>query len=185
MFVVIAGSNRANSRTSLIATAYAEALKTKGITDLHYISLADLNDKKITSEMFSPATVDSSIKEMQQNILIPSTHWLIVVPEYNGSFPGILKLWIDMLSITLRNETFKSKHISLVGIASGRGGNLRGLDHLTGLFHYLGSYIMPNKLPMSLIDNYLDKPTNSLNQSGIDAVNVYADEVVAYYQLNK
>jgi len=43
------------------------------------------------------------------------------------------------------------KKIALAGVATGRGGNLRGLDHLTGIFHYLNVHVMPFKLPISVV----------------------------------
>jgi NAD(P)H-dependent FMN reductase len=38
-----------------------------------------------------------------------------------------------------------------VGVSSGRAGNLRGMDHLTGVLNYLKVTVLPNKLPISRI----------------------------------
>ncbi|MBK6784946.1 MAG: NAD(P)H-dependent oxidoreductase [Saprospiraceae bacterium] len=43
--------------------------------------------------------------------LIPSSHWIIIAPEYNGSFPGILKLFLDVLSVKQAKETFHGKKL--------------------------------------------------------------------------
>jgi NAD(P)H-dependent FMN reductase len=47
--------------------------------------------------------------------------------------PGSLKLFIDACSVREYKQNFKGKKAALVGIASGRAGNLRGMDHLTGV----------------------------------------------------
>ncbi len=181
MFVIISATNRINSSTKLVAEGYQKALQSLGIEDIQMISLENMNDIQIKADMFAEATVNPMIKTMQAELLIPSTHWLIVVPEYNGSFPGILKLWIDMLSISKRNETFKGKKISMVGVASGRSGNLRGLDQLTGLLNYLGSYMMPNKLPMSSIHTFIDKENHQLLPSGLETIAAFAQEIKVFY----
>jgi len=45
----------------------------------------------------------------------------------------------------------------LVGVASGRAGNLRGMDHLTGVFNHVGSIVFPNKLPISNCKDVVDE----------------------------
>ena len=46
-------------------------------------------------------------------------------------------------------DTNRGKKVALVGVSSGRAGNLRGMEHLTGVLHYLSMQVMPNKLPIS------------------------------------
>ena len=45
----------------------------------------------------------------------------------------------------------RGKKVALAGVASGRAGNLRGMDHLTGILNYLGMHVHPNKLPISSV----------------------------------
>ena len=44
-----------------------------------------------------------------------------------------------------------------MGLASGRAGNVRGLDHLTGIFHYLGSEVYSKKVYLSQINQSLSE----------------------------
>jgi hypothetical protein len=78
----------------------------------------------------------------------PEKH-IYVVPEYNGSFPGELKLLIDALSTYQRNAAFNGKKAALVGVGTGRAGNLRGMEDLTGILNYLGTHVWPQKMPIS------------------------------------
>lgn len=58
---------------------------------------------------------------------------IFVVPEYNGSFPGILKLFIDHLPFP---AALKDKHVALVGEASGYFGGLRAVEQLQMVMAY-------------------------------------------------
>jgi NAD(P)H-dependent FMN reductase len=71
------------------------------------------------------------------------------MPEYNGSFPGILKLMMDNSDV---RKAWWHKKIMMVGVADGRAGNLRGLDHMTNILHYLKAHVLFNKLPISRIN---------------------------------
>jgi len=152
MIAVITGTNREESTTSLVAAYCAHWLENKGYI-AENIRLTDLNGLTVRPGQFSTQGMDEVVRKMRDEILVPSDHWILVLPEYNGSYPGILKWWIDLLSVYDRNQVFQGKKISLIGVASGRAGNLRGLDDLTGVLHYLGMLVMPEKLPVSRIES--------------------------------
>ncbi len=86
----------------------------------------------------------------------PTQRLVIVAPEYNGSFPGVLKYLIDACD----HGDWAGKTIALVGLGSGRGGNLRGVDHLTGIFHYLRSEVLSRKVYLSQILQRMDTDGN-------------------------
>ena len=88
--------------------------------------------------------------------MLPANKFVFVIPEYNGSFPGVLKLFLDACSIREYKATFSGKKAVLVGIASGRAGNLRGMDHLCDILHHVGTIVHPNKLPISNIEALID-----------------------------
>ena len=67
---------------------------------------------------------------------------VIVCPEYNGSFPGIFKYFVDHW---IYPDSFIKKPVCLVGLG-GRFGGLRALEHLTGLFSYRESLLFPHKV---------------------------------------
>jgi chromate reductase, NAD(P)H dehydrogenase (quinone) len=86
---------------------------------------------------------------------------IFIVPEYNGSFPGILKLMFD---ISDYKKVWKYKKALLVGISTGRSGNVRGLEHLTSILNYLLVVVHPFKLPISSIHNLISE-SNELEDS--------------------
>ena len=51
---------------------------------------------------------------------------------------------------------WKGKKAALIGISSGRSGNVRGLEHLTGVLHYLQVEVCSAKPVISGIDGLLE-----------------------------
>ena len=74
---------------------------------------------------------------------------IIVCPEYNGSFPGIFKHFIDHWHYP---QSFSFKPVCLIGLG-GRFGALRPLEHLSGLFFYRNSFLFPEKIFISNVQN--------------------------------
>lgn len=83
-----------------------------------------------------------------QEIVDRSTHFVFVAPEYNGSIPGILKLFIDACDYP---DSFRGKSAALVGIAAGNNGNERGLAHLQDILTYFGVEVFPQKVTVGKI----------------------------------
>lgn len=141
MITIIAGTNRPESNTLKVATYYYNLLK-ETQQEVHLFSLKD-----VEVHYRSPAFM-----AIEQEWLIPSDKFIFVLPEYNGSFPGILKTMMDNSDI---KKCWWNKKALLVGLADGRGGNARGLDHLSNIMHYLRMHVHYNKLPLSKINEEL------------------------------
>lgn len=142
-YTIISGTNRIGSHTEKVAKAYQEILLQKGVQ----ATLFSLKEYDIT---FS----DEKFLKAQQEILIPTQKFIFIIPEYNGSYPGVLKSMIDYSDI---RKVWHFKKALLTGVATGRAGNLRGMDHLADTLHYLKMNVHYNKLPISVIDKVMDK----------------------------
>lgn len=156
MITVISGTNRPNSRTKLVAKYCYDALA-KIHPNVKWLDLVDIQDQVISSTMYDTLTQNQHIAQLQTEIITPATSFLIISPEYNGSFPGILKSFIDAISVNDHIGTFGGKKAALIGTSTGRAGNLRGMEHLTGILNYLNVVVMPNKLPVSSVQQYLNE----------------------------
>jgi len=104
---------------------------------------------------------------------------VFISPEYNGSYPGVLKLFLDAISIREYARSFKQKKAALCGVASGRAGNLRGIDHLTGVLNHVGVIVMPNNLPLSSIDKLCDE-NGEINASTSELISSFIDDFLAF-----
>src|SRR5690606_41407500 len=87
-------------------------------------------------------------------IVKASDKFLYIIPEYNGSYPGALKVFIDACEFP---ASFYHKKAALVGHSSGKYGNIRGIDHFTGVCHYMQMHVMPLKIHIPYIRQELDE----------------------------
>ena len=173
MITVIAGTNRTNSRTRLVATYAFDYLKEATNEDIRFFSLEDLPDDCFGNDIYSASGQSSALGKIQDEILIPAEKWCIFIPEYNGGIPGVFKYFIDAISMREYKATFFHKKICLTGVSAGRAGNLRGLDYMTTSFNYLKSHVYHNRLPISQIEKQLEndelqEATKELIQGQLD-----------------
>jgi len=150
MITVISGTNRPGSNTRKIAVLIQEMFEGNG----EKVSLLDLTG--LPSEIFadsSYASKPSSFAAFQDQIL-ETDGLLTVVPEYNGSFPGVLKYFIDMLSFP---ESLYEKPAAFVGISSGRWGGVRAVEHLEMVFQYRHAHIFGKRCFIPRVGRVLDE----------------------------
>ncbi len=146
MYLIISGTNRKNSFTLRIAELYQSLLLERKI-EAAVLSLTDLDLMER-----NPAVI-----ALEKNFLLPAEKYIFVSPEYNGSIPGVLKCLLDVSDV---RKVWKGKKALLTGVSTGRAGNLRGMDHLTSILHFVGTIVHPNKLPISVVDTlFIDQET--------------------------
>ena len=151
MITVVSGTNRRNSETLYFARHYAAL--TKSLTDkpVKLLSMEDVPGEALNVDMYSGDGQHPTIAALQDEYVLGAERFIFLLPEYNGGMPGVLKLFLDAVSVREYAKNFKGKKAALVGIASGRAGNLRGIDHLNAVLQHMGTLVLPNKLPISSI----------------------------------
>lgn len=149
MITIISSTNRPGSFTLKVAEYYQKIIQEKG-AETELLSLTQLPPDIIISDLYGRRS--TQFKPIQ-DIITKTEKFLFIIPEYNGSFPGVLKVFIDACSFP---ESFYEKKAALTGISSGKYGNIRGIDHFTGVCHYLHLNVMPLKLHIANIKTELD-----------------------------
>jgi NAD(P)H-dependent FMN reductase len=153
MIVIISGTNRPGSNTRKVTAHVEAAYKSLGVKT-QLLDLADL-----PQEIFSPASYAAKPPAFAKftDAILASDGLVVVTPEYNGSVPGILKYFIDMLPFP---ESFEHRPVSFVGLAAGIWGALRPVEQLQMIFGYRNAYIFPERVFMPGIGNLLDAAGN-------------------------
>ena len=166
MYTIVSGTNRHNSHSLKIAHEYQLFLKYKGI-----------EANVFTLEGIDLLNWNEAFEKIEVEIIIPTHNFIFIIPEYNGSFPGVLKLLFD----TARNHSiWFNKNALLTGVSSGRAGNLRGMDHLSDILNFLKITVHPNKLPISSIDKLLDENGKLKDEHTVKAINNQLDEFIEW-----
>lgn len=149
MITLIAGTNRPESNTLKLTQYYQKELANKGC-QTQVLDLKDLPANLISSDLYGKRSPE--FQKIQDQISA-SDKFLFVIPEYNGSFPGVLKTFVDACKFP---ESFKGKKAALVGLSSGKYGNVRGLEHFTGICHYIHLNVLSLRIHISAIDQELN-----------------------------
>ena len=173
MITLISGTNRVHSLTEKFSRIYFDLLKEK-IASVQFFNLTHLPPSIIEMEAYDAVHID--LIEVQQRYFNASDKFIFIIPEYHGSMPGIVKLLIDVLDT---KSAFKNKKAALVGVATGRAGNLRGMDHLASILQHMGVTVMPYMLPVSRLQDELTD-LHTLTEPTLKVVNRHIDEFLAF-----
>jgi len=138
------------------------------------LSLMQLPPNLLETDMFGKR---SSEFEPIQDIISQTDKFLFVIPEYNGSFPGVLKVLIDACDFP---ASFYEKKAALVGVSSGKYGNIRGIDHFTGVCHYINLHVMPLKLHIANIKAELDENGNFFKEDTLRFTDEQIEKFIAF-----
>ena len=173
MVTIISSTNRPGSHTLKLAQYYQQQLREKG-TEAGLLSLTDLPCNLLQSDMYG---VRSPEFEPIQHIITQTDKFLFIIPEYNGSFPGVLKVLIDACAFP---ESFYEKKAALVGLSSGKYGNIRGVDHFTGVCHYIHLNIMSLKIHIASINKELDENGQLFKADTVKFTNEQIDKFIKF-----
>jgi chromate reductase, NAD(P)H dehydrogenase (quinone) len=158
MITIVSGTNRSDSYTEAVARLYHEILSASG-EEVQMLSLRELPGNLLESDLYGKRSPE--LQTIMDKFIVPVNKFVFVVPEYNGSFPGVLKLFIDAVPPRL----WKDKKAAIIGVSSGRAGNLRGQEHLTGIFHYLKMHVHYNKPKLSGIEGLMDDQRRIIDEA--------------------
>ena len=173
MITIISGTNRKDSNTLKIAKYYQQELLKKGLkTEL--LSLLDLPENLINTDLYGKRSEDF---QKIQSLITKTEKFLFIIPEYNGSFPGVLKTFIDACTFP---ESFYDKKACLVGISSGKYGNIRGIEHFNGVCAYLHLNVMPLRLHIGNIKTELNENNQLFTADTLKFTHEQMDKFVKY-----
>ncbi len=180
MITIISGTDRKDGLTHLLAQHYQLLVQSKTDEPVALFSLEDLPPDLYGSSMYVKDTISPEFQKIEDELLIPSDKFMFVIPEYNGSFPGILKLFVDAASVRSKMSIFKGKKAALVGVATGRAGNIRGLEHFTSVMMFMGVTVLPNLLPISAINKLLNASQNLTDEGTLKSIEKQVDEFLRF-----
>jgi chromate reductase, NAD(P)H dehydrogenase (quinone) len=166
MITIISGSNRTDNNTKKVALEYKRLLEEKNFP-AEVLALDEIN-------MF---TRDADFIRVEERLLKPAEKFIIIMPEYNGSYPGVLKLMIDNTDVS---RVWWYKKVLMTGISTGRAGNLRGMEHLTGALLHLKMQVHYNRLPISIVDKLMDADGKFLDAATLRSINTQLDEFLEF-----
>ena len=134
----IVGSLREHSYNRQLALAAKKIIADRAIFDI--IDYADV--PMLNQDIEYPAP--EAVRRVREQIKSADGVW-IFTPEYNHSYPGVLKNLIDWLSRPISKEerqVLSRKPIAVSGTSPGMGGTLTAQDLLVMLLSMLNTNVM-------------------------------------------
>lgn len=139
-YAIVSCTNRRRPNSRIIAEHYVKLIEER-VDSLELIDLRDLPEDFVFSALYDNAQKNPQFNQIQ-NSIDNAGKLVFVIPEYNGSFPGVFKAFIDGLEYP---GSFKNKKAALVGHSSGTQGSALALSHATDILNYMGMNVLAFK----------------------------------------
>lgn len=98
---------------------------------------------------------------------------IIVTPEYNHSFPGLLKHALDM-----NLKEYIHKAVGICGVSAGPFGGARAIGNLLPVMRELGLVTIFEDVNFGKIGTLVDEQGNLLDQNYVRRVDTFPDESI-------
>lgn len=136
---IISGTDRPNSN-ALKISEYVKSLYLEKGADVDIISLEDFPLEEVVGGRYGKKI---PVIEKFRAPVIEADGLIFVIPEYNGSFPGVLKMFIDYLPFP---EAFEKMPMAFIGEANGAFGGLRAVEQFQMVANYRNALQFPERV---------------------------------------
>lgn len=144
---MVIGTGRINNMSAVVAKYIARVLESKSVE----VILVDPKD-----HLTSPITVrvgkETDGPSRWQDIAKSVDGFVVVLPEYNRSYPGELKLLIDQLYTEYKHKPFYP-----VGVSDGSTGGARAVEAFLHVIVGVEGIPIKSKLFFPMVDQMFDK----------------------------
>lgn len=174
MIQIVCGTNRKDSVSKIISDTYQSILRDLG-HESNIIELSQLPEDFTFTALYDNAGTNPEFNSFR-DVMAEAKKFVFVVPEYNGSFPGVLKAFIDGLIFP---DSFVDKKSALVGVSSGIQGAGLALSHLTDIFNYCGMHVLAFKPKLLHIESHLNEK-NVLKEAYSELLKRQAKSLISF-----
>ncbi|GGW74171.1 NADPH-dependent FMN reductase [Alteromonas halophila] len=156
--LAFAGSTRNGSFNQAILDVAVEGAREAG-AEVTLISLADFEMPIFNEDDESEHGIHANAKAFKE-LLKSHDGFLIATPEYNSSYPALLKNAIDWASRMEEGEkpleAYKGKVAGIMAASPGGLGGMRALAALRLLLENIGTMVLPNQRSVAKAGDLVD-----------------------------
>ncbi|MCH8567081.1 MAG: NAD(P)H-dependent oxidoreductase [Balneolales bacterium] len=175
---VLSATDRPGSMALKISKFTAEKLIEQG-AEAQVVSLEDYPLQDVVGGKYGQDI--PSVKAFNDNVL-DADGVVMVVPEYNGSFPGILKVFIDYLPFP---ESFEKLPIAFIGEAAGAFGSVRSVEQLQMICNYRNAYLFPERIFLQRVNKIFNEKDGITDEFSAKLMNSLIANFVSFTDRNK
>lgn len=152
--VTICGSVRPGNFTAKALALVIDELRKDSKVKVDEVDLASI-DLPIPGR-----PVQNSSSERFREVVRNATALIIATPEYHGSFSSVIKLAIENLEFP---SILAGKPVALLGVAAGRIGAIKSLEHLRSVCSHVGAIVLPNLVSVANVQELFDEQGHCLD----------------------
>jgi chromate reductase len=181
--LIFAGSTRQQSYNRKLARVTAEMARASG-AEVTHLELGDFNVPMYNADLEAQGT-PADVMRLKQ-IFFEHPAWIVCTPEYNASYPALVKNTFDWISSPVKSdpawtEGFKSTRGKVVGVLSaspGALGGLRSQSHLVPLLLNLHCWVAPQNYALGRAGDAFDAEGKLVNEGARKPIQAVIDQVL-------
>jgi len=169
---ILLGSVRRDRESVKVAKFVAQAMNAFSLVQTELLDLKALNipmmEERLRFRNDPPASVnDLSLRITRADAII------IVTPEYNSGYPGVLKNALDYLK-----DEYRRKPFGIITVSSAWSGGILCLASLRQVILHLGGVPIPATLPIPKVQDVFDNEGNPRDSKWSHRMQSYLEELL-------
>ncbi len=119
-------------------------------------------------------------KRMQETVAA-ATGIILATPEYHGSYSSVMKLLIDNLGFP---SALSGKPVAMLGVAGGRIGAIKALEHLRSVASHVGAIVLPGPVSVARVRSVFDDEGRALDDAVASMIRGVPVKLIHYIEQN-
>lgn len=165
---VILGTNRRGRQSEKVAKLILKQTKKH---DRLTTKLFDVRDFELPMDNYGQALKDKNLD--YKDAIIKADGLIIIAPEYNHGYPGILKSTLDILL-----KEYIHKAVGLVGVSAGPWGGTRVIESLLPVVRELGLVATFVDLNFSKVEGVFDEKGELIDEAFYSRIDNFLEELI-------
>jgi len=150
---LVCATSRQGSTSMKLLRCYEQILHQRHGVFSEVLDLAQLPVDFLTAVLYQPTKASHPEWRQWQEKVDSLDVLVFVIPEYNGSFPGILKAFVDALAYP---RSLYNKKTAMMGLSDGTQGAALAMAHFADVLNYAGSVTLPLRPRLIQINRYME-----------------------------
>ena len=165
---VVLGTARQGRASEPIAIATTKIINEVPGFSADLVDVRDHVTQAMTTPPWGEGGADTNPTKWQE-IVQKSNALILVIPEYNHSFPGELKILLDSLY-----SDYLDKRVGLIGVSSGIFGGTRGLMHIKPVLLKMGFNILTTEVNVSKAGEAVNEDGDFKDEKTVEYIRLMA-----------
>jgi len=172
--VALQGSVRPGNYTARALALVADEVEKHPGVSLEIIDPTDMH-------LPLPGQGSSEDAKRMQETVAAATGIILATPEYHGSYSSVMKLLIDNLGFP---SALSGKPVAMLGVAGGRIGAIKALEHLRSVASHVGALVLPGPVSVARVRSVFDDEGRALDDAVASMIRGVPVKLIHYIEQN-